>query len=61
MRSVPMEVTLRLTPRQWRLLADARDRLAPALSLDSFVARAVAEQGVPELPFAVAPGGGSAP
>ncbi|MDX6578556.1 MAG: hypothetical protein QOJ47_105, partial [Gaiellales bacterium] len=39
-----MEVTLRLSPRQWRLLADARDRLAPARSLESFVARALAEE-----------------
>jgi uncharacterized protein YcgI (DUF1989 family) len=51
MRSIPMELTLRLTARQWRLLADARDRLAPALSLDSFIARAVAEQGVSEPPL----------
>jgi uncharacterized protein YcgI (DUF1989 family) len=50
-----MKVTLRLTPRQWRLLADARARLAPALSLDWFVARAVAEQGISELPLAAVP------
>jgi uncharacterized protein YcgI (DUF1989 family) len=49
-----MEVTLRLTHRQWRLLADARDRLAPALSLESFVARAVAEEATAEPPFAAA-------
>jgi uncharacterized protein len=47
-----MEVTLRLSPRQWRLLADARDRLAPARSLESFVARAIAEEPTPERPVA---------
>jgi uncharacterized protein YcgI (DUF1989 family) len=49
-----MEVTLRLSPRQWQLLADARDRFAPALSLESFVARAVAEDSeVAEQPLAL--------
>jgi uncharacterized protein YcgI (DUF1989 family) len=50
-----MEVTLRLSPRQWRLLTDARDRLAPARSLESFVARAIAEDPAPEPPVVVAP------
>lgn len=43
----PVEVTLHLSERQLRLLADARDRLAPELSLESFVARAIAEQEAP--------------
>jgi uncharacterized protein YcgI (DUF1989 family) len=55
MSGVAMEAILRLTPRQWRLLADARDRLSPALSLESFVARAVVEVGRAE-PSLPAPG-----
>ena len=43
MQAVPVNVTLRLSARQWRLLADARDRLEPSLSLAEFVARAFAE------------------
>lgn len=38
-----MDVTLRLSPRQWRLLDDARERLEPSLALVSFIARAFAE------------------
>ena len=38
-----MDVTLRLSPRQWRLLDDARERLEPSQELASFVARAFAE------------------
>jgi uncharacterized protein YcgI (DUF1989 family) len=52
MHRVPMEVTLRLTERQWQLIVDARDRLAPRLSLESFVARAVAGEATPEPPLA---------
>jgi uncharacterized protein YcgI (DUF1989 family) len=48
-----MEVTLRLSPRQWRLLDDARDRLASGLSRESFVARAIAEQPTAALPLDV--------
>jgi uncharacterized protein len=48
----PMEVTLRLSPRQLRLLVDARDRLAPALSLESFAARALLEAEGSERPVA---------
>ena len=55
MRGLPMEVTMRLTPRQLQLLADARDRLAPALSLEAFAARAVAEAGDPPQPYTGAP------
>jgi uncharacterized protein YcgI (DUF1989 family) len=55
MGRAPMEVTLRLSPRQWRLLSDARDRRAPARSLESFVARAIAEEPTTEPPVAVAP------
>ena len=55
MRAIPMEVTLRLSPRQLQLLADARDRRAPACSLEAFVALAVAEDDPAEAPPAVAP------
>ena len=50
-----MEVTLRLSPRQWRLLADARDRLDPGLTLESFAARAVVEAAPAERPVVPAP------
>jgi uncharacterized protein YcgI (DUF1989 family) len=55
MRDLPVEVILRLTPRQLRLLADARDRLAPGLSLESFAARAVAEAGDAPQPYTGVP------
>ena len=38
-----MDVTLRLSPRQWRLLDDAREHLEPSQDLASFVACAVAQ------------------
>ena len=50
-----MEVTLRLSPRQQRLLADARDRCAPGRTLESFVALAVAEDDPADRPAAVVP------
>lgn len=50
-----MEVTLRLSERQWQLLADARDRLAPGLALESFAARAVQDAAPPERPVVPAP------
>jgi uncharacterized protein YcgI (DUF1989 family) len=55
MRNAPMEVTLRLSPRQQRLLADARDRRAPGQTLASFVALAVAEDDPADRPAAVVP------
>ena len=39
----------------WRLLADARDRLAPGLALESFAARAVQDAAPPERPVVPAP------
>jgi uncharacterized protein YcgI (DUF1989 family) len=53
MRNGLMEVTLRLSPRQLQLLADARDRRAPGCSLEAFVALAVAEDNPSEPPPAV--------
>jgi uncharacterized protein YcgI (DUF1989 family) len=55
MRIAPMEVTLRLSERQWRLLADARDRVDPGLTLESFVARAVGEAAPAPRPVTAAP------
>ena len=49
-----MDVTLRLSPRQWRLLDDAREHLEPSQELASFVARAV-EQAPRQLPRGLKP------